>query len=124
MGIDISLNMGVGFHIPAGDTEFKEWIESMDPDGAGAWEVLEEVLSDYPGLSFDWPGNAWTGEDNGWVIYTNGTHIHAQREIDAGVFRPTGKPVTMQQRAQLTDLSLMMTGRELPIEALVMIGVS
>jgi hypothetical protein len=124
VGIDISLTMGVGFHIPPDDSEFLEWIEDMDPHGAGAWEVMEEVLKDYDGFSFDWPGNAWTGIDNGWVVYTNGSAGHMQREVEAGVYRPAGKAITLHQREVLKDLSRMMTGKELPIEALVMIGVS
>jgi hypothetical protein len=125
MGIDITMQMGYGFHIPK--KTFNKWLDLNDPDEEGGWDVLERLLeSDYPELTFSWPGNSWIGEDHGWVIFARASlkSYDMGREAEAGVYRPTRAKLTLDAHRQLEEVSVVITGERLPVEWLVTVGVS
>lgn len=128
MGVDISMSMGWGIHIP--QDVFDEWIEGLDSGNGGDVDGYEElnklIYIQNPELTFDWAGNAWVGEDNGFVIYAKDTYkgFDMGRSAEAGVYRAPKALVSAQARYQLNGVSKIITGEYLPIEWLVTVGVS
>lgn len=128
MGVDISMSMGWGIHIP--QDVFDKWIggiESVNSGDADEYTVLNElVYRENSELTFEYAGNAWAGEDNGFVIYAKDTYKHFDmgRSAEAGVYRAPKALVSAQARHQLNGVSKIITGEYLPIEWLVTVGVS
>lgn len=124
MGVDISMSMGWGIHIP--QDVFDTWLEENDPDEAGGWDAVEGLLQGYSELEFDWPGNAWSGQENGWVIFATSTtkDFDMGRGPEAGVYRAPKTAMSLKARYELDAVSKTVTGKHLPIEWLVTVGVS
>lgn len=121
MGIDISMSMGFGVHVTP------EQIEEclVLDDDYGFAEAIEELTLNH-GLAYGYAGNSWSGEQNGYVLYARSTHreFDMGRSAEAGVYRGSGTPYTMDEEIALNTASIEVTGRILPIEWLVTVGVS
>lgn len=121
MGVDISMSMGWGIHIP--QRELDTWGEGWD-DPCEALEILCEEHG--PDLTFSYAGNAWLGLDKGVVFYAGDTYkrFSMRGEAEAGVYRAPKALVSLEARYQLDAVSKTITGKHLPIEWLVTVGVS
>lgn len=128
MGVDISMSMGWGIHIP--QDVFDEWIEGLDSGNGGDVDGYEElnnlIYRPNSELTFDYAGNAWVGEDNGFVIYAKDTYkdFDMGRSAEAGVYRAPKTAMSLKARYELDAVSKTITGKHLPIEWLVTVGVS
>lgn len=122
MGVDISMSMGFGIHIPQEDLD--AFLETNDADDEG-FEYLYSVIPD--NLTFEYVGNAWAGEDCGVTVYAKEgfQSFDMGRVAEAGVYRPGYKPVwkvgTLQALSKVSDLIL---GKPAKIEWLVSVAVS
>lgn len=121
MGVEISMSMGWGIHFS--QKEINDWLG--DDDEYGAYEALECLLANTE-LAYAYAGNAWSGEDNGFTIYAETTckGFNMGREAGAGVYRAPKALVSLEARYQLDAVSKTITGKHLPIEWLVTVGVS
>lgn len=122
MGIDISMSIGFGVHIT--DEQIKN-AQGYDED-YGEWEFIEKLTLKH-GLTYGYAGNSWSGEDNGYVIYARSSYrgFDMGREAEAGVYRGAGKPpYTGEEEIALNEACVEVTGRIMPIEWLVTVGVS
>lgn len=121
MGIDISMGIGFGVHLT--DEQIKN-SAGYDED-YGEWEFIEKLTLKH-GLTYAYAGNSWSGENNGYVIYADSSYreFDMGRESEAGVYRGRGKPYTGEEEIALNEASVEVTGRILPIEWLVTVGVS
>ncbi|USH44507.1 hypothetical protein SEA_CASSITA_52 [Microbacterium phage Cassita] len=125
MGVDISMSMGWGIHIP--QPQIDSWLEGNDPDEEGADELLNDLIyRENSELTFEYAGNAWVGEDNGFVIYAKDTYkdFDMGRSAEAGVYRAPKTAMSLKARYELDAVSKTITGKHLPIEWLVTVGVS
>lgn len=125
MGVDISMSMGWGIHIP--QPQIDSWLEGNDPDEEGAYELLNNLIySENSELTFDYAGDSWAGEDNGFVIYSKDTYkrFGMGRSAEAGVYRAPKERLSLPAQYQLNEVSRIITGKHLPIEWLVTVGVS
>ncbi len=124
MGVDISMSMGWGIHIP--QDVFGTWLEENDPDEIGGFESLETLLDHYPELVIEWAGNAWIGREQGYVVYAEGTYkrMSMRGGAESGVYRAPKERLSLPAQYQLNEVSKIVTGKHLPIEWLVTVGVS
>lgn len=121
MGVNISMSMGWGIHIP--QDVFGKWAEGWDDE----YEALASVLEEHgESLTYDYAGNAWQGEENGIVVYAKGTYqsFDMGREAEAGVYRAPKQGLALSSQYQLDEVSVIIAGEYLPIEWLVTVGVS
>lgn len=121
MGVDISMSIGWGIHIP--QDVFDEWV-GEDEEG---YEILNHLIyRENLELTFEYAGNAWVGEDNGFVIYAKDTYkdFDMGRSAEAGVYRAPETAMSLKARYELDAVSKTITGKQLPIEWLVTVGVS
>lgn len=121
MGVDISMSMGWGIHIP--QDAFDEWAGDSDD----AYTDLDNLIyRDNTELTYEYAGDAWTGNDMGYTVYAEGTYkeFDMGRSAEAGVYRAPKALVSLEARYQLDAVSKTITGKHLPIEWLVTVGVS
>lgn len=122
MGVDISMSMGWGIHFS--QQEIDDWLGEDDEDGA--YEGLDTLLSDHDRLTFSYAGDAWTGDDQGFVVYARDTYKHFDmgRGTQGGVYRASKSRLGLPEQFQLDAVGVQITGKHLPIEWLVTVGVS
>lgn len=123
VGVDISMSMGWGIHFSQGELE--RWLEGEIFE-TSVYEGLEELLAVHPALTYEYAGNAWTGNDMGYTVYAKDTYkeFDMGRSAEAGVYRAPKALVSLEARYQLDAVSKTITGKHLPIEWLVTVGVS
>jgi hypothetical protein len=122
MGIDISMSVGVGFHVPKDVID--KWIELNDIDDV--YESIDVLVRDFKGLTYDYVGNSWVGDEHGYVIWVARvtSSFDMGRSAEAGVYRPQVGDLYPEEYAELAAASLDLTG-ELPnVETLVTVTVS
>ena len=106
MGVDVSVDVGVGFII---DPEVLEaFLKENDEDEAGEYEVLWDLLSGRPLLTFGTGGSYYdSGEHNRtWISVDRLHQSHDIHHIPGGVFGLGKQTITLEERLALEEIAL------------------
>jgi hypothetical protein len=83
-------------------------------------------MAEFTELTFSYAGNAWIGDEQGFVVYAQDTYrdFDMGRGAEAGVYRASKSRLGLPAQFQLDAVGVQITGKHLPIEWLVTVGVS
>lgn len=66
MGVSYSVAAGYGFQVS--EKRLRK-LDSEQYDDVGPFEVLDDLLREYPDLDYAWAGNAYSGYDGGFIVF-------------------------------------------------------
>lgn len=101
MSVDYSATLGYGLIVDPKDIP--------DPEDVGVWEILENVLAEYPLLTYETGGGGWSSTSEQYVIFLRHT-TQSLNEVD-GVIVLKRPKIDVEALNQLDAAYAAATGR-------------
>lgn len=115
MGVDISVDVGVGFVLDP-DVLMK-FLDENDPDREGVDDVVDRILRGRPLLTSGTGGSYYDdGKDNRtWIAVRRLHKSHEMHDIPGGVFGLNKPVITLEERRELEQVAAEFRQNEIEI---------
>lgn len=106
MGVDLSINIGVGLVVPETDPAWEAWRETVDPRGNYGGEELLDFLTVPEWVRFGTGGSYYDNKPlTHWFSVKNLTQSHYGDKAPGGVFPLPLSKIMLQERLGLLDIA-------------------